>query len=292
MTKPINPGRRESFKKVLLGGAALGTLSSFDFEEKKAPSLKGNIKHGVCLWSMRPLSLEELCIGAKKLGVQGVDIVGPDAYPTLQKYGLHCSMSNGAEISIADGWNDPQFHDQLVKNYEEVIPIVAKNGYTNLIAFSGNRRGMDDETGLKNCEAGLKRILPLAEKHGVVIQMELLNSKVDHKDYMCDKSPWGIELCKRIGSENFKLLFDIYHMQIDEGDIIRTIKNNHQYFGHYHTAGNPGRHELDDEQEIYYPAIMKAIVETGYKGFVSHEFVPKQEDKIAALQQAIEVCDV
>ncbi|TDK50724.1 hydroxypyruvate isomerase family protein [Algoriphagus formosus] len=293
MTKPINPGRRESFKKVLLGGAALGSLSSFDFEGSKKPlSLKGNINHGVCLWSMRPLSLEELCAGAKKLGIQGVDIVGPDAYPTLQKYGLQCSMSNGAEISIADGWNDPKFHDQLVKNYEEVIPIVAKNGYKNLIAFSGNRRGMDDETGLENCVKGLKRIMATAEKHGVVIQMELLNSKVDHKDYMCDLSPWGIELCKRIDSENFKLLYDIYHMQIDEGDIIRTIKNNYQYFGHYHTAGNPGRNELDQNQEINYPAVMQAIVDTGYKGFVSHEFVPKQEDKLLALQQAIEVCDV
>jgi hydroxypyruvate isomerase len=151
---------------------------------------------------------------------------------------------------------------------------------------------MDDETGLENCVKGLKRIMASAEKHGVVIQMELLNSKVDHKDYMCDLSPWGIELCKRIDSENFKLLYDIYHMQIDEGDIIRTIKNNYQYFGHYHTAGNPGRNELDQNQEINYPAVMQAIVDTGYKGFVSHEFVPKQEDKLLALQQAVEVCDV
>ena len=154
------------------------------------------------------------------------------------------------------------------------------------------RRGMDDETGLENCVTGLKKVLAEAEKHGVIIQMELLNSKVDHKDYMCDKSPWGVELCKRLDSENFKLLYDIYHMQIDEGDVIRTIRNNHQYFGHYHTAGNPGRNELDENQEIYYPAIMKAIVETGYKGFVSHEFIPKSEDKLAALGQAVQVCDV
>jgi hydroxypyruvate isomerase len=151
---------------------------------------------------------------------------------------------------------------------------------------------MDDEVGMKNCAEGLKKILPLAEKHGVIIQMELLNSKVNHKDYMCDKSPWGVELCKMIGSENFKLLFDIYHMQIDEGDIIRSIQNNHQYFGHYHTAGNPGRNELDENQEIYYPAIMKAIVDSGFKGYVSHEFIPKSKDKLAALAQAVQVCDV
>ncbi|HAH35400.1 MAG TPA: hydroxypyruvate isomerase [Algoriphagus sp.] len=292
MSKPINPGRRESFKKVLLGGAALGTLSSFEFNEKKNLPLKGNINHGVCLWSMRPLTLEELCVGAKSLGIKGIDIIGPSTWDTLKKYDLECSMCNGAEISIADGWNDPKFHDQLVKNYLEIIPIVAKYGFKNLIAFSGNRRGMDDETGLENCVTGLKKVLAEAEKHGVIIQMELLNSKVDHKDYMCDKSPWGVELCKRLDSENFKLLYDIYHMQIDEGDVIRTIRNNHQYFGHYHTAGNPGRNELDENQEIYYPAIMKAIVETGYKGFVSHEFIPKSEDKLAALGQAVQVCDV
>lgn len=292
MTKPINPGRRESFKKVLFGGAALGSLSSFDWKEEKTLQLKGNINHGVCAWSMRPLSLEELCVGIKTVGVHAIDLIGPNNWETLKKHDIHCSMCNGAELGIADGFNHTQFHDQLEKNYTEVIPLVAKAGYKNLIAFSGNRKGMDDETGLKNCEAGIKKILGLAEKHGVIIQMELLNSRVDHKDYMCDKSAWGIELCKRIDSENFKLLFDIYHMQIDEGDIIRTIRNNHQYFGHYHTAGNPGRNELDENQEIYYPPIMKAIAESGFKGYVSHEFIPKSEDKIAALGQAVQVCDV
>jgi hydroxypyruvate isomerase len=180
----------------------------------------------------------------------------------------------------------------LIKNYTELIPEVAKYGYKNLICFSGNRNGMDDEVGMKNCAEGLKKIIGVAEKHGVIIQMELLNSKVNHKDYMCDLSPWGVELCKMVGSENFKLLYDIYHMQIDEGDIIRSIQTNHQYFGHYHTAGNPGRNELDENQEINYPAVMKAIVATGYKGYVSHEFIPKSEDKIAALAQAVQVCDV
>jgi hydroxypyruvate isomerase len=151
---------------------------------------------------------------------------------------------------------------------------------------------MDDETGLKNCVEGLKSIMSLAEKKGVTIQMELLNSKVDHKDYMCDKSAWGIELCKRVGSENFKLLYDIYHMQIDEGDVIRTIQDNNKYFGHYHTGGVPGRHEINESQELYYPAIMKAIVATGFKGYVAQEFIPAAEDKIASLRQAIEICDV
>jgi hydroxypyruvate isomerase len=288
----FNSGRRSSFKKLALGGATIGTLSSFEWKDEKPYQLKGNINHGVCAWSMRPLTLEELCTHIKKVGVGAIDLVGPNNWEILKKYDIHCSMCNGAELGIPDGFNDPKFHDQLEKNYNEVIPLVQKAGYKNLIAFSGNRRGMDDETGLKNCEIGIKKILSAAEKHGVIIQMELLNSRVDHKDYMCSKSAWGVELCKRISSENFKLLFDIYHMQIDEGDIIRSIQNNHQYFGHYHTAGNPGRKDLDDKQEIYYPAIMQAIVDSGFKGYVSHEFLPKGEDKIAALAHAVQVCDV
>lgn len=288
----FNSGRRSAFKKLAFGGAAIGSLSSFEWKNESLPPLKGNINHGVCAWSMRPLSLEELCKNIKSVGVGAIDLIGPNNWETLKKYDIHCSMCNGAELGIPDGFNDPKFHDQLEKNYKEVIPLVQKAGYTNIIAFSGNRRGMDDETGLKNCEIGLKKILSTAEKHGVIVQMELLNSRVDHKDYMCDKSAWGIELCKRISSENFKLLFDIYHMQIDEGDIIRSIRNNHQYFGHYHTAGNPGRNDLDEKQEIYYPPIMQAIVDSGFKGYVSHEFIPKGEDKIAALGHAVQVCDV
>ena len=288
----FDSGRRSSFKKMILGGAAAGTLASFEMKEEPIFKLKGNINHGVCAWSMRPLTLEELCMNIKKVGVGAIDLIGPNNWETLKKYDIHCSMCNGAELGIPNGFNDPKFHDQLEKNYTEVIPLVAKAGYTNLIAFSGNRRGMDDETGLKNCEMGIKKILSIAEKHGVIITMELLNSRVDHKDYMCDRSAWGVELCKRISSENFKLLFDIYHMQIDEGDIIRTIRNDHQYFGHYHTAGNPGRNDLDDKQEIYYPPIMQAIVDSGFKGYVSHEFLPKGEDKIAALGHAVQVCDV
>jgi hydroxypyruvate isomerase len=196
------------------------------------------------------------------------------------------------ETSLTKGWNNKAHHAWLIKDYLEAIPLVAAAGYTNLICFAGNRNGMDDETGLQNCVEGLKQIMPLAEKHGVIIQIELFNSRIDHKDYMGDKSAWGIELCKRLGSPNFKILFDIYHMQIDEGDIIRSIQDNHQYFGHYHTAGVPGRNEIDERQELYYPAIMRAIAATGYKGYVAQEFIPKDKDAMASLRKAIEICDI
>jgi hydroxypyruvate isomerase len=218
--------------------------------------------------------------------------VGPKDWPVLKKYGLDSSMCNGAEISLIDGWNDKFLHEKLIRNYTEMIPLVAQHGYTNLICFSGNRRGKDDETGLANCTEGLKKIMSIAEKNKVVIVMELLNSRVDHKDYQCDKSAWGVELVKRVGSPNFKLLYDIYHMQIDEGDVIRTIRNHHMHFAHYHTGGVPGRNEIDQTQELYYPAIMEAIVKTGFKGYVAQEFIPTWADKMAALRKGVEICDV
>jgi hydroxypyruvate isomerase len=198
----------------------------------------------------------------------------------------------GGTDNIGKGWNDPAMHPKLIKDFTDIIPLMVQAGYKSVITFSGNRNGMDDETGLKNCAAGLKQVMAAAEKAGVTIHMELLNSKVDHKDYMCDLSRWGVALCKAVGSPNFKLLYDIYHMQIDEGDVIRTIQNNHEYFGHYHTGGVPGRHEIDESQELYYPAIMKAIVATGYKGYVAQEFIPAKQDKIASLRQAVQTCDV
>ena len=163
---------------------------------------------------------------------------------------------------------------------------------TNLICFSGNRAGLDDEKGLENCALGLKRIMKLAEEKQVTIAMELLNSRVNHKDYQCDHTAWGVELCQRISSERFKLLYDIYHMQIMEGDLIATIKKHHRHFAHYHTGGVPGRNEIDDTQEIHYPAVMKAIVETGFKGHVAQEFIPKRKDVIASLRQGVGICDV
>jgi hydroxypyruvate isomerase len=268
------------------------TVVAADSSNINTMKLKNNINHSVCQWCYGSIPLENFLKSLNELGVTAIDLIGPKDYPLLKKYNIHNSMCNGAEISLTEGWNDLKYHETLIKNYKKTIPIVAEAGYTNLICFSGNRRGMDDDIGLKNCVEGLKQIMPLAEKHGVMIQMELLNSKIDHPDYMCDHSDWGVELCKQLGSDNFKLLYDIYHMQIMEGDVIRTIQEHHPYFGHYHTGGNPGRNEIDETQELYYPAIMKAILETGFKGHVAQEFVPTWEDKIAALKQGITICDV
>lgn len=287
--------RRKAIKNLLLTGTALASLPGCAVANSNIQTktvLKGNINHSVCRWTYQFLSLEELCKAVKQIGFAAIDLVGPKEWNILKQHGIYSSMCNGAEINLVNGWNDPQYHPQLIKNYTEHIDLVAKAGYKNLICFSGNRNGMANDTGLKNCVTGLKQIMSQAEKQGVVIQMELFNSKVNHKDYMCDNTPWGIELCKQLGSPNFKLLYDIYHMQINEGDIIRTITDSHEYFGHYHTAGVPGRNEIDESQELYYPAIMHAILKTGYKGYVAQEFIPKKEDKIASLKTAVELCDV
>lgn len=288
--------RRDWMKMTALaGGAAALKPWAGCSNNKPITAMKGRINHSVCRWTFGQLSVEELCTTVKSLGFAAIDLVGPADWPTLKKHGVFSSMCNGAEISLTEGWNDPQYHPKLIKNYTEHIDLVSKAGYKNLILFSGNRRGMDDETGLKNCAEGIKKIVGLAEQKGVVLTMELLNSKIDHKDYMADKSAWGVELCRRIGSENFKLLYDIYHMQIDEGDVIRTIQNHHRYFGHYHTAGVPGRHELNDNQELQYPAIMRAIATAGFKGYVAQEFIPTgktKEEQVAALKQAVLLCDV
>jgi len=288
--------RRHALKTLLAGAAALGTSPKISIagmaDTLKPVERKGNIRHSVCRWCFNDFSLDELCLFGKQIGIEAIDLVGPKEWDTLKKHGIASSMCNGAEIGLVDGWNEPKFHAQLIQNYTEMIPLVAKAGYTNLICFSGNRRGMPDDVGLKNCADGLKQIMSLAEKNGVIIHMELLNSRVDHKDYMCDKTPWGVELCKTIGSANFKLLYDIYHMQIDEGDVIRRIREHHAYIGHYHTAGVPGRHEIDETQELYYPAIMRAIVETGHKGYVAQEFIPVASNKLASLAEAVDICDV
>lgn len=292
--------RRNALKTIAASALLLGTppaLLSMNSEEFEATDkLKGKINHSVCRWTLNDLPLEELCNIVKKLGFSAIDLITPKEFSVLQKNGIHCSMCYTAgKISLTEGWNNKKYHAELIKDFNEAIPLVSQAGYKNLICFSGNRNGMDDETGLKNCVEGLKQILVQAEKNGVIIQMELFNSKVDHKDYMCDKSAWGVELCKRLDSPNFKLLYDIYHMQINEGDVIRTIRDNHQYFGHYHTAGVPGRHQIDDSQELFYPAIMKAIIETGFKGYVAQEFIhtaTTNETKIKALKKAIKICDV
>ena len=295
-----NTNRREALKAMATGSLALAAsplITNYSGElTNRKHKLKGNINHSVCQWTYNHISLEELCVEVKKIGIGAIDLIAPKDWPMLKKYGLFCSMCYIAgKVSLTDGWCNKTFHPQLIKDYTEAIPLVAAAGYKNLICFSGSRRGMDDETGMNNCVDGLKQIIGLAEKNSVMIQMELLNSKVDHKDYMCDKTPWGVELCKRIGSPNFKLLYDIYHMQIDEGDVIRTIRDHNQYIGHYHTAGVPGRHEINETQELYYPAIMNAILKTGFKDYVAQEFISTgktNEEKIAALKDAIIRCDV
>ncbi len=293
----MSSNRRSAIKNLLAGSAALATgetiLSSFSKTSKHHRlALKGNINHSACRWCYNDIPLDELCAAGKEIGLKAIDLVGPKNWPTLKKYGLDSAMCNGAEISLTEGFNDPQYHSQLQKNYTEHIGLVSEAGYKNLICFSGSRRGMDDETGLNNCVKGLQPLVSLAEKKGVVLVMELLNSKVNHKDYMCDNSKWGAELCKRLGSDHFKLLYDIYHMQIDEGDVIATINERHPYFAHYHTGGVPGRNEIDESQELYYPAIMKAIVATGFKGYVAQEFIPAKKDKLASLRACVQICDV
>lgn len=288
--------RRDVIKKIAAGLTTAMVLPVLGTSWEDSKKISSNpIRHSVSKWCYGFLSLSELCKLVKKIGFSAIDLAGPKEWGILKEHGVDSSMCNGAEIGLEKGWNDTTHHAVLVKNYLEHIDLVSKAGYKNLICFTGNKNGMDDETGLKNCITGLKKIMGEAEKKGVIIQLELFNSKVNHPDYMADNSAFGIELCKRLDSPNFKLLYDIYHMQISEGDIISTIRQNHQYFGHYHTAGVPGRNEIDDTQELYYPAIMKAISQTGFTGYVAQEFIPtgkSDEDKIKALADAIRICTI
>jgi hydroxypyruvate isomerase len=233
------------------------------------------------------------------MGLVGIDLIGSEGWNVLKKHNLTSTMCYGdlegrSTRSLTNGWCDKKYHDELISNYSRHIKLVADAGWTNLICFSGSRKGISDEKGLQNCIEGLNKIIPLAEKHGVILHMELLNSKVDHPDYMCDNSDWGVSLCKALSTENFKLLYDIYHMQIMEGDLIHTIQQNHKYYGHYHTAGVPGRHEIDSSQELYYPAIMEAILKTGFKGIVAQEFIPQDRvnNGLNSLADGVKRCDV
>ena len=265
--------------------AAAGNTQAADPVDGK----KGRLKQSVCKWCYGTLSLEEMCNEAVKLGLVGIDLLKPEDFATLTKHGLVCTKVSSH--SISDGLCDEKYHDASLAKLNDAIEATSAAGYRNVICFSGNARGIDRKTGLKNCAAALKKIVGIAEKKNVILNMELLNSRVNHADYMCDNSAWGIELCKEVGSNNFKLLYDIYHMQIMEGDIIRSIQDNHKYFGHYHTGGNPGRHELNDQQELYYPPIAKAIADTGFDGFFAHEFIPAG-DPLKGLTDAVKLCMV
>lgn len=287
--------RRDLIKKAALGAAAIATTRAFSAHHEKPEmngSLKRNIHHSACRWCYNKIELEDLCQRGKEAGLEAIDLVNVEEIPTLRKYGLDASLVWGVPGGIVKGLNRLENHDEIVAFFESNIPQVAQAGMKRVICFSGNREGLDDEQGLENCKIGLQRITPIAEKHGIQVVMELLNSKRNHPDYQCDHTPWGVELVKRVDSENFKLLYDIYHMQIMDGDVIDTIREFHPYFGHYHTGGVPGRNEIDETQELYYPAIMRAIVETGFDGYVAQEFVPTWDDPIKALATAIRICDV
>ena len=265
-------------------------------DEPSPARLKGNIHHSVCRWCFSKMTLDDLCAAARKMGITGIDLLQPADFPTLKKYGLVCPMVSFPTIDdlggITRAFNRVEHHDKLVQAYEPQLRQTAAAGFERLICFSGNRAGLDDAQGLANCAAGLKRLLPVAEKLKVTLCMELLNSKRTHKDYQCDHVAWGVELVRQISSERFKLLYDIYHMQIMEGDICDTIRENSQSFDHYHTGGVPGRGEIDETQELNYTRVMQAIVASGYQGYVAQEFVPKRPDGLASLRQAVRICDV
>jgi len=285
-------------RNVLAGAGALaaaglmraaGAAQSAEDSSDGLAIKNGRINQTLCKWCYTKLSLEQLCQAAVKLGYKGIDLVGPETFPTLKKYNLIGTMT--PSHGIPKGLNDKKNWDECLAKIRAGIDASAEAGFPNVICFSGNRNGMDAQEGMKNCAEALKQVVGHAEEKKVTICMELLNSRVNHPDYMCDHSAWGVPLVKMVGSERFKLLYDIYHMQIMEGDVIRTIRDNKDYFGHYHTAGVPGRHEIDDTQELFYPAVMRAIVDTGYKGFVGQEFLPKH-DTVASIAQAAKICDV
>ncbi len=267
----------------------VGKAGAIEIDKIERVATKGRINQSVSQWCYGKWSLDELCQVCQKLGLKAVDLLSPGQFATVKKYGLVVSMVNSH--SLTNGLADKKFHDECLTRLREAIDATSEAGFANVISLSGNRRGIPDDVGIENAIEALKKIVGYAEQKKVTICLEYLNSKVDHRDYLFDHMAWGVEVCKRVGSDRVKILYDIYHAQIMEGDIIRTIRENKDYIGHYHTGGNPGRNEIDDTQELYYPAIMRAIAETGYKGYVAHEFVPKR-DPLAALTYAARICDV
>jgi hydroxypyruvate isomerase len=284
---------RRTVIKAATGVSALAALGGPVNElraDDETPKPTGHIKQSVCRWCYGDIPLEKLAAEAKRIGYKSVELLTPEEFKVVQPLGLSCAMLSGA-CKIEDCLNRKENHDRLAQALSEHIEFAAANGIPNVICFSGNRRGMSDDEGLENCAVGLKRVLSLAEQKNVTVCMELLNSKVNHKDYMCDHTPWGVQLVKKVGSPRFKLLYDIYHMQIMEGDVIRTIQENKDHIAHYHTGGNPGRHEIDETQELNYPAIVRAILETGFEGYLAQEFIPVR-DPFASLEQGFRICNV
>lgn len=282
--------RREAIKRTMLGAAAVAVGGDLFASEASTP-LKGNIKQSVSKWCFGDIPLAEFADTCKELGLQSIELLSPEDWKTVTDRGLDVALPQAGDVPLDLGFCNVEFHRELTKRLEVAIGRVSDAGLKNLVCFSGNRRGMTSEQGWDNAVRALEKVVPLAEERGVTLVMELLNS-YGHTDYFADHTSWGVELCRRVGSNNFKLLYDIYHMQMMEGNVIDTITKNIDYIAHFHTAGVPGRNEIDDSQELNYPAIMKAILATGYKGYVGHEFVPKNEDRIASLAQAIKICDI
>jgi len=257
----------------------------------KTSKRRGRIRQSVSRWCYEKIPLEELCEKGAAMGLKAIDLLNEDEWEVPRRYGLVCSMGYGGGGEIRSGMNRVENHRKIEEALRKSLPRAAKLGVANVITFSGNREGMPDEEGAKNTIAGLNRMKKIAEDHGVTICMELLNSKVDHRDYMCDHTAWGVRVMEAVNSPRVKLLFDIYHMQIMEGDLIRTITENIQWLGHFHTGGVPGRHELDDTQEVNWAGVMRAIAGTNYAGYVAHEFIPAREP-LRSLEEAVELCDV
>ena len=285
--------RREFIKgsvsAVTIAGVSVGAVAGKATQPERPTVLKGRLKQSVCKWCYG-MSVEDLCRNAAEIGLRSVELLGEKDWAIPAKYGLTCAVANGPN-PIHKGWNRVEHHDRFVAESERLLPMIAEAGIPNMIVFSGNRAGLDDEEGIANCALGLKRIMPTAQRVGVTVIMELLNSKVDHIDYQCDHTAWGVKLVEAIGSDRFRLLYDIYHMQIMEGDVIRTITHNKDAIAHYHTGGVPGRREIDETQELYYPAICTALVEMGYTGYLGQEFIPSR-DPMTSLRQAAALCDV
>jgi len=282
---------RRTLLKGALSGLTMASVPGVSWPEQNAPSRKGRIQQSVSRWCYQKIPLEELCAAAAKLGLKAIDLLNPDEYEVPRRYGLVCSMGYAGGGEIVSALNRVENHARIEEGFRKYIPLAAKAGVPNVITFSGNRGGLSDEAGAKNTIVGLNRVKKIAEDHGVTVCLELLNSKVDHKDYMCDRTAWGVGVVQAVNSSRVKLLFDIYHMQIMEGDLVRTIQQNIQSLGHFHTGGVPGRHELDNTQEVQWDGVMRGIVATGFQGYVAHEFVPTR-DALTSLRQAVDLCDV
>ena len=280
-------------RRVLKGAAALAAGAVAGRGRAAAePAVKGRLKQSVSRWCYGKMSLDELCQHAARIGYKGIDLIEPADWPAVRKHGLVCALGSlGGVLNIEKGFNRVEHHAAINEALARGIDLAAEHGVPNIVCFSGNRAGMSDEEGLENCAKGLRQIAPHAEKKGVTLCVELLNSKVDHKDYMCDHTAWGAALVKKVGSPRVKLLYDIYHMQIMEGDVIRTIRENAPAIAHFHTGGVPGRHEIDERQELNYATVCRAIVDTGYTGFLAQEFVPTDEP-LKALEASFRICDV